>query len=155
MAEAAGMGVDRNGLEILERPECLALLESGAVARVAVTADALPAILPVNYRMVGEDVVFASPVGSKFLAMMQGQVVAFEIDEVDPATRSGWSVLVVGVAEELSPWHPYWERLGRVDTGSWMGRHASHLMTLSTDRVSGRRLHPAGRDVPAEVTSTA
>jgi hypothetical protein len=56
--------LDRNGLEILPRAECLRLLATRPVGRVGVSRHALPAILPVTYRMLGEDIVFATGTGS-------------------------------------------------------------------------------------------
>ena len=46
-----GMERDRNGLEILDRSECLRLLAGSSVGRVAVSVGALPVILPVNFRL--------------------------------------------------------------------------------------------------------
>ena len=51
--------VDRNGLEVLDEPACLALLRSTTIGRVAITVGALPTILPVNYRFVDGAILFA------------------------------------------------------------------------------------------------
>ena len=64
-----------------------------------VTIGALPAIFPVNYRLVDGSVVFWSAPGSKLSAAASGAVVAFEVDDYNLADRSGWSVLVVGPSE--------------------------------------------------------
>ncbi len=134
------MALDRHGLEILTRQECLALLSSRPVGRVGLSAYALPAILPVTYRMLDEHVVFATATGSKSLAVAHENVIAFEVDDVDPATRSGWSVLAVGVAREVTERDPDWLAARRLDLHPWAGRHAVHLIRLPTDRLSGRRL---------------
>ena len=59
----------------------------------------LPAIIPVNYRVIDGAVVFWTSPGSKMSAAAEGAVVAFEVDDYQLADRSGWSVLVVGRAE--------------------------------------------------------
>jgi len=132
--------LDRNGMEVLSRPECLSLLASGPVGRVGVSRDALPVIFPVTYCLLGDDVLFATGTGSKSLAVAAENVIAFEIDEIDPATRSGWSVVVVGVGRRVDEGDPDWQAAIDLDVRPWVGRHAVNLIRLGTDRLSGRRL---------------
>lgn len=87
------------GLEVLHEEECLHLLATGEIGRVGVTVGALPAIFPVNYRVVDGAVVFRTSPGTKLSAAADGAVVAFETDHYDVADRSGWSVLAVGRSE--------------------------------------------------------
>lgn len=54
------MEIDRNGLEVLSRDECLRLLAGMRLGRVVVTEMALPAVFPVNYALTGADIVFAA-----------------------------------------------------------------------------------------------
>jgi hypothetical protein len=141
--ETAPMPLDRNGLEILPRSECLRLLGLRPVGRVALSRYALPAILPVNFCMLDDQVVFASGTGSKSLAVVSRNVIAFEADEFQPGDRSGWSVLVVGIAVELDHLDPLWDEARHLDLHPWIGRRAGYLFRLPTDRISGRRLEPA------------
>jgi nitroimidazol reductase NimA-like FMN-containing flavoprotein (pyridoxamine 5'-phosphate oxidase superfamily) len=130
------------GLELLTEEECRDLLASEQVGRVGITIGALPAIFPVNYRMIGGEVVFRTGEGLKRRAALRGTVVGFEVDRVDPATRTGWSVLVVGVAEEFEPAQDgenvYW------DISPWAEGERSHFIRIRTDVVSGRRIIPRG-----------
>lgn len=87
------------GLELLDEDDAFRLLAHGEVGRVGVTIGALPAIFPVNYRLVDGSIVFRSSPGSKLSAATSGSVVAFEVDDYHAADRSGWSVLVVGRSE--------------------------------------------------------
>jgi len=87
------------GLELLDEDEALGLLVGAEVGRVGVTIGALPAIFPVNYRIIDGAIVFRTSPGSKLTAATEGAVVAFEVDEHDHERRTGWSVLVVGKAE--------------------------------------------------------
>ena len=43
------MEIDRNGLEVLERDECLQLVRDASLGRLGLTSGALPTVLPVNY----------------------------------------------------------------------------------------------------------
>jgi len=71
------------------------------VGRIAVSQGALPLILPVNYAMDGLGIVFRTRQGGLLDRTCRNTIVAFEIDSYDATTRSGWSVLAVGVANVL------------------------------------------------------
>ena len=89
-------------LDELTRTEAIRLLTTASVGRLGITMDALPAILPVNYAVVDDAIVFRSSPGAKVSAAVQGAVVAFEADESDVRSSTGWSVLVVGCAREIT-----------------------------------------------------
>lgn len=131
---------DRDGLEILGRDECLRLLAAAPLGRIAVSRDALPSILPVNFRLWGEDVLFASGTGSKSLAVAHQDVIAFEVDSTDPDKGTGWSVLVVGRAEEVDPSDPEWAAMAAAVHPA-IGRWATYLFRLRSERITGRRVH--------------
>ena len=88
-----------DGLELLDEDEARRLLATGEVGRVGITIGALPAIFPVNYRVIDGAIVFRTSPGSKMSAAAAGAVVAFEVDDYQLADRTGWSVLAVGPAE--------------------------------------------------------
>lgn len=138
------MALDRNGLEILSRQECLRLLKGWPVGRVGVTRHALPMVLPVTYRLSGEDIFFATGTGSKSLAVAHRDVIAFEVDQIDPETKTGWSVLAVGVAHHVKEDDPEWELTDELDLQPWVGGQAIQLIRLPTDRLTGRRLLGSG-----------
>jgi nitroimidazol reductase NimA-like FMN-containing flavoprotein (pyridoxamine 5'-phosphate oxidase superfamily) len=140
LAGKPGPAIDRNGLEILTRDECLALLGASQVGRVAVSRYALPAILPVNFAMLGDDIVFATGTGSKSLAIDDETVIAFEVDAIDPADRTGWSVLAVGKARPFDERDPDVAAARELDLHPWVGRHAVDLIRMPTERLTGRRL---------------
>lgn len=111
---------EERSLEVLDEDECRRLLPTAAIGRLAFTEGALPAIQPVSFGVVGNQIVIPTRVGSKVAAASRGAIVAFEVDAVDTAARTGWNVTVVGpsrvatdVAEVarlealgLSPWAP-------------------------------------------------
>ncbi len=91
----------RTGLEVLDRDECLRLLGSHPVGRVAVVVDAGPLIFPVNYALDGDSIVFRSDAGSKVSGASSGFPMSFEIDGIDEVLHTGWSVVVNGVGREV------------------------------------------------------
>jgi uncharacterized protein len=121
---------DHAGLEILPFDRCLQLLTAVPVGRVSFFADGEIVVLPVNHAMDGPNPVFRTARGSKLSASEGQKRVAFEVDDYDKQTRSGWSVLVNGSAEAiyedaeirrlsqlgLHPWvtavdRPFWIRI--------------------------------------------
>jgi nitroimidazol reductase NimA-like FMN-containing flavoprotein (pyridoxamine 5'-phosphate oxidase superfamily) len=88
-----------HGLELLSEEASRRLLAGGEVGRVGICIGALPAIFPVNYRLIDGAIVFWTSPGSKMSTAAEGAVVAFEVDDYQPADRTGWSVLAVGRAE--------------------------------------------------------
>jgi nitroimidazol reductase NimA-like FMN-containing flavoprotein (pyridoxamine 5'-phosphate oxidase superfamily) len=133
------MDVDRNGLEVLDREECLRLLSGETVGRVALSHRALPMVLPVNYRLDGERILVGTGRGSKLDAAISDEVVAFEVDDFEPGSRTGWSVVVTGVARVLDD--P--AEVARLQDGlpdRWAPRGGGNLVWISTELMSGRRI---------------
>lgn len=89
---------DHAGLEILPLTECMRLLASVPVGRVAFHADGEVVVLPVNHVVDGKAIVFRTAAGSKLTAAEKADIVAFEADDYDPRTRAGWSVVISGQA---------------------------------------------------------
>lgn len=127
------------GLELLTEDEALRLLGSAEVGRIGVSLGALPAILPVNYRMIDGAIVFRTSPGSKLSAATRGEVVAFEVDDHDHLDRSGWSVLVVGRAEVV---HDLDLAFGVLDAGlePYADGDRSAIVRIEPVFVSGRRI---------------
>lgn len=76
--------------------ECDEHLSTESMGRIAWSAGGLQHILPVSYGMHGGQVVFrTSPYGA-LSHLQKHPSVAFEIDHADPATGTGWSVVVQG-----------------------------------------------------------
>jgi hypothetical protein len=71
---------------------------------VGVNAEHYPLIFPVNYALDRGVIVIRTHPGTMLSAAGHANV-TFEVDEVDRRTRSGWSVLVRGLAEEVTSAH--------------------------------------------------
>jgi nitroimidazol reductase NimA-like FMN-containing flavoprotein (pyridoxamine 5'-phosphate oxidase superfamily) len=91
----------RADFEELDREDCLALLRDEPVGRVALTARALPVVLPVNFALMEGDIVWRSAQGTKLNDASAGFVVAFEADHYDPERKLGWSVMIQGLAHVI------------------------------------------------------
>src|SRR5687767_13539744 len=93
----------RTGIEMLDRDACLTLLAGDDVGRLGVVAHGTPRIFPVHYVLDGDTIVFRTAAGTK-LDVGTRSPACFELDQLDRATRTGWSVLVVGLLEEVTPY---------------------------------------------------
>jgi nitroimidazol reductase NimA-like FMN-containing flavoprotein (pyridoxamine 5'-phosphate oxidase superfamily) len=133
--------VDSKGVEIIERAACLDLLAADQIGRLGVVEGGHPLILPVNYGLDGESVIFRTAAGTKLDAAQRGPA-CFEIDGFDPSTRSGWSVVVRGRLEEVTTLHgPVFERI-RTLSEPWVNGDRAHVLRLVPSVISGRRVSP-------------
>lgn len=135
-------------LEVLDRAQCLDLLDRVRVGRLVFTEDALPAVQPVNFRVHREQVVIRVAGGAKLRAAIENTVVAFEADELDPDLRTGWSVTVVGHAGVITDVDDLVELAG-VWLQPWVGPRRDRFVRIQAEKVTGRRLVqvPAQADV--------
>jgi nitroimidazol reductase NimA-like FMN-containing flavoprotein (pyridoxamine 5'-phosphate oxidase superfamily) len=106
---------------------------------VAVTVAALPAIFPVNYAVLDGDIVFLTGDGTKLRAALTRAVVAFEVDHIDPAHASGWSVMAIGVAEETTDPDDV-RAIAELGLRPLAGGDRSHAVRIRPEFVSGRRI---------------
>jgi nitroimidazol reductase NimA-like FMN-containing flavoprotein (pyridoxamine 5'-phosphate oxidase superfamily) len=127
----------------LDRQECLRLLTKVPVGRVVYTRQALPAVLPINFSLDTDDsVLLCTSPDSDLAGTIDGVVVAFEADEFDAATRSGWSVVVTGRATVVTDPAEH-ERLARADFSSWMPLQDAVFVRIESKMVTGRELRGA------------
>lgn len=129
---------DRLGMTVLEPDECLDLLRSETVGRIAVAILEHPDIFPINYVVDKGGVVFRSAEGTKLAAAVLGLGVAFEVDGVDPETDEAWSVVVKGRAIEI-------ERLEELMAAQdlplypWHAAPKHRYVRIEPDLITGRR----------------
>lgn len=128
----------------LDRDECLRLLGRRGVGRVAVWTDTGPLVVPVNYVVAGDEVVFRTASGTALTqAILKHHVsdVAFEVDRIDDALQQGWSVLVVGTAHEVAA-TPGQSDVLRRRLRPWAGGVRDVVLAVPLARVTGRRVDP-------------
>ncbi len=130
-----------DGLELLSEEQARSLLAAGEVGRVGITLGAMPAIFPVNYRLIDGSIVFRTAPGSKMSAAAEGAVVAFEVDDYQLADRCGWSVLAVGRAEVVhDPALTAKVRDARLEPLA--GGSRTTIVRIEPTFLSGRRIIP-------------
>ena len=88
-------------LEVLSEQECRDLLLRRDLGRIAFSVGEQPEIYPVNYSTDGSVIVFRTAEGAR-LQMSLMRRVAFEADGWNPETGVGWSVMVRGIAQEIT-----------------------------------------------------
>ncbi|MFJ5560748.1 pyridoxamine 5'-phosphate oxidase family protein [Streptomyces sp. NPDC093250] len=124
----------------LDRQECMRLLAKVPVGRVVYTKQALPDVLPVNFSLdTDSSVLLCTSPGSDLVRAIDGVVVAFEADEFDAATRSGWSVVVTGRATVVTDPAEH-ERLSQAGPTSWMPLRDAVFVRIESEMVTGREL---------------
>ena len=124
-------------MEILDESECIRLLHTVRIGRVAVSLGEVAAVLPVNFVMLGADILFFTGRGVKLNAALSAVTVSFEADEFDVDAHTGWSVLAVGPAEGADGMRPRVEALGLYP---WAAGDRHHLVRIRPSFLSGRRI---------------
>jgi nitroimidazol reductase NimA-like FMN-containing flavoprotein (pyridoxamine 5'-phosphate oxidase superfamily) len=130
-------------LETLSSEECLRLLRENVVGRIAFLVDAVPAVFPVNYRLVESH--GTTPGTWVAVRTRPGNVidrastsVAFEIDGIDPTHQRGWSVLVRGELHHIDGKAVR----KRFDPDTWLVAERDAWVVIEPFQITGRRLHP-------------
>ena len=126
-------------LDHLEPDECWRLLKTTDVGRLAVAIRNRPDIFPVNYAVDDESIVINTAPGTKLAAAIRGSAVAFEVDALDPITRTGWSVVLKGEATEIQTLEELMA-VEKLDIETWAQTDKTRYLRLRPDTVSGRRI---------------
>ena len=107
-------------------------------------------MVPVNYALYEGTIVFRTGLHSSMVADLQTGIadaeynVAFEIDQLQPVTQEGWSVLVQGAAhfvdsdEELAP-------IARLGVQAWAGGPKEQFLRIVPTHITGRRIRRASQ----------
>lgn len=142
-------GMTDSGAAELTYEECLDRLGAHRVGRIAVSVGTHPLIFPVNYRVV-TDIDGGTLRRLVWIALRTrpgnvidtaARFVSFEIDEVDPAQRQGWSVLVTGLLHRVD--EAAAEFGDRFNPEPWLAERDEWLVIEPT-RVTGRRIPDDG-----------
>ena len=146
--DAAQDGARDRAFVVLPADECRTLLATRQLGRIGLQGGTFPVILPVNYGLDGDVVVIRTD-SPKITAAGR---VAFEVDDVDERTRSGWSVLVQALAEEVtgSRREELVERLRTAGGTPWAPGEHGHWIRLIPKVMTGRRIIPGQLPPPFE-----
>jgi uncharacterized protein len=131
---------DRHGLEVLPLAQCLALLRSRPIGRLAYVDGGQPTVVPVNHIVDGNSVILRSLSGAKLDAAIVDKAVAFQLDDHDAARGTGWSVLVRGRAELLDDHDKITHFATELDSWAIDDPATATWIRIVADDISGRRL---------------
>jgi transcriptional regulator with XRE-family HTH domain len=140
-------------VEILSVAECRARLGDAGIGRFLFVTGRGPVAIPVNYRMVGDDIVFRTGASTSVRAGARQRLVSFSVDHIDDTLSAGWSVLASGRATLIAA-GPVWGELAALDIEPWAGGPRDTYIRLTTCYLTGRRIQavpgPETEPQPAE-----
>jgi nitroimidazol reductase NimA-like FMN-containing flavoprotein (pyridoxamine 5'-phosphate oxidase superfamily) len=125
-------------LEALSHDECLELLGRAQVGRVVFTMGALPAVVPVTFAVQDTAILTRTAADTRLAKAAKGAVLAFQVDELDAASRTGWSVVVTGVAELVTDTDERRRLDGLLEP--WAPGERDVFIRVPLTMVSGRRI---------------
>ena len=132
--------------EDLAREACLELVRGEQVGRVALTARALPIVLPVNFALLDGQIVWRSAQGTKLNDASAGFVVAFEVDHFELGQKQGWSVMIQGLAHVVTDDEEL-DRALELPLEPWaLDGMADRYVCLVPNIVTGMRVRHTGTD---------
>jgi uncharacterized protein len=135
----AAMESGSNALEVLDEEESLALLGSADVGRVGVVVDGQPLIFPVNHVLEGRSIVVRTD-SARMLGGASLAKVAFEADGFDAGARSGWTVIVEGIGNDVTDaLDATSEHLQTVPVTPWAPGPKPRLLRIDVRTITGRR----------------
>ena len=135
MVEQPERTVDHAGLEVLDRVECLRLLEAGGVGRVALAGDP-PVIRPVNFVLDGDRIVVRTGPGALAQSAAEQRLATFEIDHARNVDHHGWSVIASGPLSLVAAD----EDTLTLPLRAWARRGRDRFVAIHIAQLSGRRL---------------
>lgn len=140
---AAG-ATDRSGMEVLDVEECMDLLATVPIGRVAMVDGGEIAVLPVNHVIDDGRVCFRTAPGAKLDAGIMQHVVTFEADDYDEEGETGWSVVIKGRADLVTDTDEL-ERLRDSGIRPWANpSFRTNWVTLHANSITGRRISVEG-----------
>jgi uncharacterized protein len=130
----------------LRKSECFELLAGEQIGRVAMVDEWGPLALPVNFVLDDHMVVFRTEAGTKLDVASKGGRVGFEVDGIDAATQTGWSVLIRGETVEVTE-PTELARLQALSLPAWAPGLREHYIRILPAVVTGRRISVRGPDL--------
>ena len=137
----------------LDRAESMRLLASVPVGRLIFTVGALPAVRLMNFALADGLIVLRTAADTTVASKVGDAVVAFEADDVDAATSSGWSVIVTGRASLVAD-PDLVARYQQVPLVAWAPGDRDQFVVITTEVVEGRRVRrPAATTGPGSASA--
>ena len=141
------MATSERTLRILNPAECLDLLTAGGVGRVGFVAVDGIMMLPVNFAVAGNSIVFRTAPDT-LLAVYANAQVSFEADHIDVALEEGWSVLVHGHAHKITDEREVRRLEAATRLVPWAGGARDVFVRIMPALISGRSVRPDSAGSP-------
>ena len=125
-------------MEPLDEAECMRMLAMVRWGRCAWSGPDGPRILPVNHAVVDGSLYFRTALYGSLVEAADGDTVAFEADELNDRLSAGWSVVVLGRAEQVTDPAEVASLFRRADQ-PWAPGSRPVLVRISPSQVTGRR----------------
>ena len=125
-------------VDVLDTAESMRLLESTRWGRCAWSGPEGPRILPVNYSVFEGSVFLRTGLYGSLADAADGNDVALEADELDDRLSTGWSVVVLGRAEQVQDPTEIAALFGRMRE-PWAPGSRQLLVRITPTEVTGRR----------------
>ncbi len=137
-------GIPATGAEFarMDRGESIRLLASAQVGRLIFTVGALPAVRVMNFATADGLIVLRTAADTTVARQVHDAIVAFEADDLDVATSSGWSVTVTGRATLVTE-PGLTARYQSLPLVPWAPGQRDRFVTITTELVEGRRIRRA------------
>ena len=131
--------VEVRNIDVLDRETCRSLIAPGGVGRIVFTEVRGPVALPVNYRMLGDDILFRTAATSALLRALKHEQVSFEVDSLDDALAEGWSVLVSGSGDLIVD-PVQLQRALKSGVTPWANGKRDDFICIKPREITGRRI---------------
>ena len=124
--------------EPIGRQQCLDLIESHHLGRIAWQAADLPQILPITYAMLQGSIYFRTLPDGILAELAQPTSVALEVDELDQQTRTGWSIVLYGHSSAVREPDELADLWASDSLVPWASGNRTLYIRIRPDRVAGR-----------------
>jgi transcriptional regulator with XRE-family HTH domain len=130
-------------LQVLSVAECREYLAAGGIGRFLFVDARGPVAIPVNYRMLDDDIIFRTGGHTSLVAGVEQRQVSFDVDHFDEALSEGWSVLARGAASLITEAADL-EQARSLGIAPWAGGDRETYVRIVTGEISGRRIRVSG-----------
>lgn len=127
-------------LQEMSTEECLGLLGASVVGRAAICTPDGPHVVPVNYAVDGDSIVFRTTPYSVLGTYAWAGDIAFEVDQIDMGSHRGWSVVARGRGEMVEDVEEIEEIRWAHDPKPWAEGARPLFVRLRWRELTGRRI---------------
>jgi nitroimidazol reductase NimA-like FMN-containing flavoprotein (pyridoxamine 5'-phosphate oxidase superfamily) len=123
-----------NPVAELDQHDCWEMLRSNEFGRIAFHLGPEVHLVPINYAVDGDRLLFRTAPGSKLVGVVMNGDVVFEIDEIGDATAR--SVVVRGIARRLDEDEVH--RADDIGLRPWVPTSKQEVVEIRPDEITGR-----------------